>query len=229
MKYIRLIFAGALFCSVLTGIAGNEATEPKLIGEGVVDLLADGTLDAWDVPSDLWSLEDGTIVGDTGGRKINIPEWIYTKDEFADFEFTCELLLSGEESRNTGIYYRVKPFPFKWKKKSFEAPSGYEFDAAYHRPGKRNNRGTLGDWYARPKLRVFPDPEIINKAYKEDEWNRMTIRARDNRLEYWVNGIKVMDYTDKDPKGSDEGIIGFQIHDGAVMKVEYRNIRVRSL
>ena len=52
----------------------------------------------------------------------------------------------------------------------------------------------------------------------------MTIRARGNRLEYWINGIKVMDYRDPDPKGSREGVIGFQMHDGSVMKAEYRDI-----
>ena len=57
----------------------------------------------------------------------------------------------------------------------------------------------------------------------------MTIRARGNRLEYWINGIKIMDYLDDDPKASREGIIGFQIHDGMVMKVEFRNIRVLAL
>ncbi len=57
----------------------------------------------------------------------------------------------------------------------------------------------------------------------------MTLRARGNRLEYWINGIKIMDYQDPDPKGSREGVIGFQMHDGAVMKIEYRNIRVRPL
>ena len=57
----------------------------------------------------------------------------------------------------------------------------------------------------------------------------MTIRARGNRLEYWINGIKIMDYLDNDPKASREGVIGFQIHDGSVMTVEYRNIHVLPL
>jgi len=54
-------------------------------------------------------------------------------------------------------------------------------------------------------------------------------RARGNRLEYWINGTKVMDYLDHDPKASRRGLIGFQIHDGSVMKVAYRNIRVLPL
>lgn len=218
-------------CLAWTSLAANEANEPSLDDSAAIDLLEGGTLDAWNVPSELWSFEAGSIVGDTGPEKITKPEWIYTKQRFDDFIFTCELKLSGDNRRNTGIYYRVNTFMFKNKKgiEVFEAPSGYEFDAAYYESGKMNYRGSLGDWYARPSLRILPDPDVIKHAYKTDEWNRMTLRARGNRLEYWINGIKVMDFQDPDPKGSREGIIGFQIHDGAVMKVEYRNIHVLPL
>lgn len=209
----------------------NEAIEPAVEGSDVIDLLHGGTLDAWKVSSEHWSLEGETIIGNTGSEALNIPEWIYTKQQFSDFEFTCEMLLTGDSHRNTGIYYRVNTILFteKKSKKSYEVATGYEFDAAFHDPEKKNFRGTLGDWYARPNLRVFPDQKIINEVYKSEEWNRLTIRARGNRLEYWINGIKIMDYLDEDPKASRKGIIGFQLHNGSVMKVAYRNIRVLPL
>lgn len=213
----------------------NDATEPSVRGPGVIDLLEGGTLDAWQVPSDHWSMDQGRIVGHTGPEKLKLPEWLYTEQRFGDFQFTCELRLTGDNRRNTGIYYRVNVIPFKGhgKKKGdstlYEAASGYEFDAAFANPNRKNFWGSLGDWYARPSLRIYPDPTILNQAYSPEKWNRMTIRARGNRLEYWINGIKVMDYVDKDPKASREGIIGLQIHDGSVMKIEYRNIRVLPL
>ena len=242
MKHLLLLF----ICSCLTmpylafSQDDNETIEPNVKGTGTIDLLDGGTLDAWKVPSSHWSLNEGSVVvGNTGPEKLKTPEWLHTKQWFSDFEFTCELKLAGDNSRNTGIYYRVNPFIFKGhqkneeieydKLKAFEAPSGYEFDAAFYSPGRTNFRGSLGDWYARPSLRIFPDPSVIKQAYKPEHWNRMTIRARGNRLEYWVNGIKVIDYVDHDPKASREGIIGFQIHDGSVMKIEYRNIRVLPL
>lgn len=206
----------------------NAATEPSVKGPGVIDLLAGGGLDAWKVPSAHWHVEKESIVGETGTEKLKIPEWLYTKQRFSNFEFTCELKLTGDNHRNTGIYYRVNTIQFKGR---FEAPSGYEFDADAAIANSANNilTGSVGDWYVRPSLRILADPAIINQAYKPDSWNRMTIRARGNRLEYWINGIKVMDYLDQDPKGSREGVIGFQMHDGSVMKLEYRNIRVLPL
>jgi len=201
----------------------NEATEPSVKGAGVIDLLKGGGLEAWKIPSARWHLKDGSIVGETGTEKLTTPEWIYTKQGFSNFEFTCELKLMGDNRRNTGIYFRVNTISFRGR---FEAPSGYEFDAAA--TGDKLT-GSVGDWYARPSLRISADSAIINKVYNSDNWNRMTIRARGNRLEYWINGIKVMDYRDEDPKGSREGVIGFQMHDGSVMKIEYRNIRVLTL
>lgn len=207
----------------------NEASEPRFDGQDAIDLLEGNNLDAWEIPSERWSMEGDCVVGETGEGKITTPEWLYTKESFADFSFTCELRLSGDQRRNTGIYYRATKIRYG-KGEGFEAASGYEFDAAFHDgSSKRNFRGTLGDWYSRPKLRVFPDPMIINEAFKTDEWNRLTLRARGNRLEYWINGIKIMDYIDTDPNGRREGVIGFQIHDGSVMKVEYRKIRVQPL
>lgn len=212
----------------------NETIEPAVKGTGTIDLLESGTLDAWRLPATKtthWRFDQSSIIGTTGTKKLKIPEWLYTKKRFSDFEFTCELKLTGDNRSNTGIYYRVTTFLFEHKSKglSFEAPSGYECDAAFQRPGRNSNWGSLGNWYARPSLRIFADQSIINQVYKPKEWNRMTIRARGNRLEYWINGMKVMNYVDHDPSGAREGSIGIQIHDGSVMKVECRNIRVRPL
>jgi len=231
IKYVKFIigYSFVMMPQLVFAEDTNETIEPSVKGPSSTDLLADNTLDAWKLPSDHWHLDEKTIVANTGKKKLRIPEWLYTKKRFGDFEFTCELKLTGDDRRNTGIYFRVNTILFQGKKK-FEAPSGYEFDVAYYDPKKKiNYRGSLGDWYARPHLRIFPDQNIINEVYKSEEWNRMTIRARANRLEYWINGIKIMDYLDHNPKASRAGVIGLQIHDGAVMKVECRNIYVRSL
>lgn len=224
MRYLLFLFVcfGLMAPRLAVSQVANEATEPAIMGPGVIDLLAGGTLDAWDIPSKRWKLEGGSIVAETGTEKLKTPEWLYTKQRFSDFEFTCELKLTGDNHRNTGIYYRANTINYKDR---FDAASGYEFDAA----PSNNFWGSLGDWYERPSLRVYADPEVISKVVNPDDWNRMTIRARGNRLEYWINGIKTMDYVDHDPKGSREGVIGFQIHDGSVMKIEFRNIRVLSL
>lgn len=235
MKVLTKFIAVSLCCFIFTNTVNaqqkNDAVEPLFKGDDVIKLIKNDTLDNWQVPSDYWSIKNGVIIGDTKGKKLDAAQWLYTKQSFIDFEFSTELKLSGDNRRNTGIYYRVKTFLFTNARgtKSYQAPSGYEFDAAFYNKGTRNDRGALADWYARRNLRVLPDQTIINQVFKTDEWNRMTIRARGNRLEYWINGIKVMDYLDQDPKASRDGFIGFQLHNGSVMKVEYRHIYLRHI
>ncbi|WP_066217766.1 3-keto-disaccharide hydrolase [Formosa haliotis] len=209
----------------------NEAMEPTFENSDVINLLEGETLNAWQPSSEHWYIENKTIIGNTKHKVLDTPEWMYSKQKFSDFEFTCELKLTGDNRRNTGVYFRVNPFIFKQKKgkKSYEAAAGYEYDVAFHNPKKKNMQGTLGDWYARPKLRVFPDEKLIKQFFKPEDWNRLTIRARSNRIEYWLNGVKIIDYLDEDPKAFRNGFLGFQIHDGTVMQVTYRNILIHPL
>ena len=204
-----------------------ESPEPELKGDQVIQLIADQSLEGWKVPSSRWSIKDGEITGDTMGEALKTPEWLYTNESFSDFIFSAEVKLSGGPKANSGIYFRVTPFTFTRGKPgtSYEAPSGYEYDAGL---ASRHN-GSLGDWYARPSLRIFADKQVMKKIFKAGDWNRMTIRAKGNRIEYWLNGTKIIDYTDTDTKRSKEGSIGLQMHDNLVMKVELRNALILPL
>ncbi|MEI9946325.1 MAG: hypothetical protein WDN26_19150 [Chitinophagaceae bacterium] len=95
MKHLLFLFACA--CMAMPRLAFsqdvNEATEPAVKGQGVIDLLAGNTLHAWKLPSAHWHLQGGSIVGETGTGKLTAPEWAYTKQRFGNFEFTCELKL----------------------------------------------------------------------------------------------------------------------------------------
>ncbi|CAA6678407.1 Unannotated [Lentimonas sp. CC4] len=197
-----------------------DSPEPQLKGDQVVQLITDHSLEGWKVPSTRWSIKDGAITGDTMGVKLQTPEWLYTNDSFTDFIFSAEVKLSGGPKANSGIYFRVTPFTFTRGKPGtkYEAPSGYEYDAGL---GSRHN-GSLGDWYARPKLRIFADQKVMKQIFKAEDWNRMTIRAKGKHIEYWLNGTKIIDYTDNDPKRSKAGPIGIQMHDNLVMKVALR-------
>ena len=45
----------------------------------------------------------------------------------------------------------------------------------------------------------------------------------------WVNGLKTVDYHEKEDSISRRGVIGLQIHGGAPAEAGYRNIRIREL
>ena len=73
--------------------------------------------------------------------------------------------------------------------------------------------------------------ELIAKGYyKEKDWNDYRILARGNHLEHYLNGVKVVDVLDNDPKGrSLEGILALQIHAGPPMLVEFKDILLKPL
>ncbi|MGJ8725205.1 MAG: 3-keto-disaccharide hydrolase [Roseibacillus sp.] len=224
LLFILLSFLTLSF-GLLCAQPSNEALEPKVEGADVITLIEGGTFEGWRVPSDRWSITGGVITGDTQGEKLKEPEWIFTQQSFGDFILTVEVRLSGGPRGNSGLYFRAQPITFqRGKHGPFEAPSGYEFDIA-----KDHNNGTLGDWYARPSLRIKPDSNLMKDIYRAEDWNRLTIRARGPRFEYWLNGRKIMDFTDPDPKGSREGLIALQIHDRLAMKIELRNATLLAL
>ncbi|MDO6487541.1 DUF1080 domain-containing protein [Colwellia sp. 6_MG-2023] len=129
-----------LLSNVNFAFQSNDATEPTVDGKDTIELLTANNFSGWKVPSANWSVIDNAIIGSTGNKKLSTSEWLYTEQRFKDFEFTCEVKLTGDDRRNSGIYFRVNTFLFKSARgsKSFEAPSGYEFDLARHTPEKRN-------------------------------------------------------------------------------------------
>ncbi|MEV5608632.1 ThuA domain-containing protein [Streptomyces sp. NPDC052225] len=61
------------------------------------------------------------------------------------------------------------------------------------------------------------------------EWNQYEIRVEGERLQVFLNGVKVNDFTNTDPERSlTDGYIGLQNH-GADDQVSFRNIRLKEL
>ena len=65
------------------------------------------------------------------------------------------------------------------------------------------------------------------------DWNKLRIRAVGPRVEVWLNGEAIVDYTDPDPEPAQlaEGAIAFQTYgaEGHAGWVKFRNIRIRDL
>ena len=62
-----------------------------------------------------------------------------------------------------------------------------------------------------------------------DDWNAVHLTVRGNMLIHMVNGRVTSVVIDDDaPNRPMDGLIGVQVHVGPPMKVEYRNIRLRT-
>ena len=88
--------------------------------------------------------------------------------------------------------------------------------------------GCLYDESRRNKVLVQAPAEIEKSLHKED-WNRYVIRAEGRRIILTVNGITTVDFREEDEAIAQKGIIALQVHAGAPLRVEFRNLRIREL
>src|SRR5690606_14631062 len=89
----------------------------------------------------------------------------------------------------------------------------------------KNNR-----WQSLDVVESLGNADDLAKHIKTDDWNTFHIIAKENRLQHFVNGILMSDVTDNDPMNCQEsGFIGLQVHTGPPMKVEFKNIKLKTL
>jgi len=204
----------------------NAQAEPRVTASNGVRLINNNNLNGWDAPSNRWSINNGVINGTTNGQQLPEPEWLFSNNEYENFVFTTEVRLIGNTA-NSGIYFRSERVNFTLGGRTFEAPSGYEYDIIENR---NNLNASIGDFFGRGSgFRHRANRNLVNSIYVENGWNRFTIRAEGNRIEYWLNGTMVNSLVDNDPNRQRRGVIGLQLHDRIVMQARMRNAFIRTL
>jgi 3-keto-disaccharide hydrolase len=178
----------------------------------------DGWTDAQGRPAKGWVVEDGAIV-----RKPNSGD-IWTKQRYGNFVLELEFKTKG----NSGVFIRTD-------KPTDNVQTGIEIQI--DNPSRTPGKHSLGAVY---------DAQAPSKSTgKRDDWNKMAITAKDNKLTVSLNGEQIVDMdldrwkdAGKNPDGSAnkfttalkdfkrEGHIGFQDHGSDVM---YRNVRLRPI
>ncbi len=176
--------------------------------------------------------------------------------EPGDFDLRLSFRLDPDKTGlgNSGVQYRSKVLPSSDKRATNNwVMSGYQAEIAnvpgkdgflYHEKGPserhREDKGTplylaiVGD-----KVEIDPDGlshvvgsvgdrTAIGDTLHKSDWNDYVIIARGNHLQHFINGIQTIDAVDNDPKGAlKSGLIGFQIHAGQPMLVEFKNPRIK--
>jgi len=164
-------------------------------------------LDGWTGNPELWSVEQGEIVGRSGGLKKN--EWLVGPLELADFKLTLEVKLVDNRG-NSGIQFRSHA-------RANGMVDGYQADIG---------KGWWGKLYEEHG-RALLWKESGEQHVKPGEWNRYEILAHGSRVQTFINGQKCVDLDD--PKGARRGIIAFQLHSGGPTEARFRNFRIELL
>ena len=206
MKTPTLFFSTLLFASVLA----NAAPVPLFDGK---------TFNGWEgETTKVWRIEDGVILGGSmEGNPQN--EFLATKKPYRNFRLTLEYKLNGTEGFvNGGVQFRsvrIKEPPNEMFGYQADIGAGYS--------------GCLYDESRRKTMLAKPAEELIKKAEKPGEWNTYEIRAEDQRIQLFVNGVRTVDYTERAPDIALKGNIALQIHGNCKAVIAFRNIQIDEL
>lgn len=176
-----------------------------------IELFNGKDLSGWIVyGTEKWYVEDGLLVSESGPDK----EYGYlgTEQNFKDFELNVEF--KQEADGNSGVFIRSTVDGTK--------VSGWQVEVAP--PG--HDTGGIYESYGRGWL-IKPEPEK-DKALKYGDWNHMKIIVKGDRVQSFLNGVEMVDFSDE-KIGQGEGGILLQIHDGGGIKVYWRNLVIKPL
>ena len=240
-RHMNLLAVAALVCgqAAFADKPGAEVAPYK-------SLFDSKTLDGWDGDPKLWSVKDGVIHGETTaenpakGNTFLIWKGGALKDFELKLQFRCNV------DNNSGIQYRSKHIT-EGKVSNAWVVRGYQHELRneatfpnvsgfiYDEGGKRGRICLLGEiatWEKDGKKVTgqLIDQAAYEKLFKVNDWNEVTIIARGNHIEHYMNGVKVLDFTDSLPENALlEGIIALQLHAGKPMWAEFKEIHLRDL
>jgi hypothetical protein len=204
------------------------------------------TLSGWDGDPTFWRAENGTIVGQsTAEHPITQNTFlIWRGGEPADFDLKVEYRINAT---NSGVQYRSVQLSEggaqnigKWVLKGYQADIDYANQYTgqlYEERGRgflalRGSFGYFGPDAAGPRgpLAALENSDALKGIIKPDDWNQLEILARGNVLIHVLNGHVSALFVDDDTSArAAKGWLGFQLHMGAPMKVEFRNVYLKTL
>ncbi len=227
--------------------AANSAGITAPPGTDDMQSLFNGTdLAGWEGDERLWSVTDGVIRGETTVDKPSKGNtFLIWKDEVADFELRLSFRVSSVN--NSGIQYRSAHITDPAKKpRNDYVLRGYQHEIRnsgdlpnvagfiYDEGGKRKRMCLVGDkaiWQDGKKViqSTLISPEDFKKLFRVDQWNDVIIIAKGNRIQHYLNGRLILDFTDSDAQATLKGRLGLQLHGGKPMWAEYKQIRLKKL
>lgn len=139
-------------------------------------------------PKKGWVMENGILkVLKSGGAESANGGDIVTEQEYKNFILKVDFKIT--EGANSGIKYFVNP----GMNRGAGSAIGCEFqilDDDKHPDAKLGVKGNrqLGSLYD-----LIPAP--ANKPFNKKDFNTAMIIVRDNHVEHWLNGVKLIEYT----------------------------------
>ena len=215
-----LIQPGVNSLAVLTALCISASS--VIAAEHPQVALSDGwTFDGWNGDTNTtWRIEQGAFVGGSLSKNVPRNEFLCTQRNYTNFVLRLKFKLTGKSGFiNGGVQIRSQ--------RATNPPNemiGYQADM-----GDPQYWGSLYDESRRNKTLALADMTELNKVLKRNDWNDYEIRCEGKRIRLSVNGLQTVDYTEPDDSIPQYGLIGVQIHGGAVAEASYKDITIQEL
>lgn len=196
-----------------------------------------------DKDKEFWSVEGGTILADSIGRKKHDYVWLVTEKEYSDFILRLSFQAYRESPGNSGVQIRSR----------YDDEAGWldgpQIDINPPEPWRTGmiwdeTRG-VQRWLC-PKVpkgkwvdKSMANPDLV--FYYSDEgpgWNELEITVVGTKLNASLNGVLIMKYDGegilndnihKSRKVGLNGHIALQIHTNDELKIHFKDIYIKEL
>jgi len=205
-------------------------------------------LSGWSGRTNFWSVEQGVIIGTTTKENPTQGNTFLTAkvgDQdlvVDDFELRCSYRFQSPKG-NSGIQYRSRDKGnFVVHGYQADMEMGQTYSGILYEEGGRGILAKRGEKVVihddaetpgKPKIEVTGAVGVsseIQAAIKADDWNDYVIIAKGNHLQHFINGKLTVDVTDdQGAKAARSGILALQLHAGPPMKIQFKDIRIKSL
>jgi len=215
----------------------ESSPESAAAGSGIEVLFNGEDLTGWKGNPEHWTVENGVIIGATTAE-TEVPHnqfLIWQGEPVEDFILTADLRLTSE-GNNSGIQYRSQPRPQtgEYSMGGYQCdmhPDSWANGMLYDERGrgilcKRGMKAVITSEGEARQVGELPAEPVFDTA----EWNTYRVTARGNHLVHEINDVVTADIHDHQESERElSGLIAFQIHRGAPMKIEIRNVTLERL
>jgi hypothetical protein len=241
-----LIAFTACAAAVLSAASARQAAQPSMPDPydfanraGFKEIFDGISLARWDGDPAVWRVEQGTLVGESTAEKpLKANTFIIWRGgEPGDFELKVECRMNAG---NSGIQYRSAELPSagRWVLRGYQADFDFEnrwTGQLYEERGRgflalRGQSTYIADGRKPRVIGRLASADALKALVRVNDWNEFHIVARGGMLMHIINGHVMGVAIDDDTRQrAVRGLIGFQMHTGPPMKMELRNVWLKTL
>lgn len=242
LRFVANFLALSLFT---LSLAHAEAPISAPAESGMTSLFNGKDLTGWSGDPRLWSVKDGVIHGETTPENVAAGNTFLIWQDGSTKNFELRLSYRCNATNNSGIQYRSKHITDKnvknkWVVRGYQHEGRNEIDFPnisgfiYDEGGKRGRVcmvGEIAKWEDGKKVVTgkLIDEAEFKSLFKLDDWNEVVIIGNGNNIQHFMNGRKILDFTDDAEHALLDGVLALQLHAGKPMWAEFKDIRIKSL